>query len=346
MDTLAAMPRLVAVTIDRLPAWMLSSYGSTWVSTPAFDRLASGGVVFDRVLAPSVSPEATRDALIGSLLAHARSLHPAGVDRVENLEAAAASVAAGTARIVACHLPRLAAAWEAPADLRETYRDPEDPPAFEGTEPPDFPVDAGTDPDRVLTVRQAFAAELTFLDRRLGGLLDALDASPEAWVVLVAGTSGMPLGLHGQVGCERHPPRSIVPYGERVHLPVILRDSRGRMASQRFPGLVAAADVGATVAELVFGRPPEAGAPQEPRSLAGLFDGWVAPVRERVVVRGHAAAAVATSEWHLVAKRGDGNAVGAELYRKPDDYFEVTDVWDRCADVVEALLPDAVAALD
>jgi arylsulfatase A-like enzyme len=44
---------ILVVTIDRLPAWILPAYGSTWVSTPAIDNVAGGGLVFDRVIARS-----------------------------------------------------------------------------------------------------------------------------------------------------------------------------------------------------------------------------------------------------------------------------------------------------
>ena len=54
---------LLVVTIDRLPAWILPAYGATWVATPALDRLAARGVVFDGLVATSDEPgEAVVDA--------------------------------------------------------------------------------------------------------------------------------------------------------------------------------------------------------------------------------------------------------------------------------------------
>lgn len=47
---------MLVVTVDRLPAWMLGSYGATWVATPALDSLAARGVLFDRVIVPATSP--------------------------------------------------------------------------------------------------------------------------------------------------------------------------------------------------------------------------------------------------------------------------------------------------
>ena len=52
------MSGLLLVTVDRLPAWILPAYGTTWVSTPAIDALAASGMRFDRfyTTAPVCSP--------------------------------------------------------------------------------------------------------------------------------------------------------------------------------------------------------------------------------------------------------------------------------------------------
>jgi hypothetical protein len=64
-------PRLLLLTIDRLPAWMLSAWGATWVSTPAIDGLAGRGLVCDRLVATSLDPLRTLVDLAGGLLAAA-----------------------------------------------------------------------------------------------------------------------------------------------------------------------------------------------------------------------------------------------------------------------------------
>lgn len=335
-------PRLLAVTIDWLPAWMLPVYGATWVAAPAVDSIAAAGVVFDRVLAPSVCVAETRKTLVP----FTDALERAGrLAHASDLDVAAEFVRLGRHDAVLCHLDGLGRAWDAPAELRERYRDPEDPPAMEGSVPPCFFVDEHADPDRLTVVRQAFAAEVTAIDRRLGRLLEAVADSPSPWHVCVAGTGGMPLGLHGQVGIPSAD-ACVAPYGERVHLPVILREASGRMAGQRYPGLVSASDIGATLGEWL-GLAPAADAAAA-RSLAGLFESWTASTRERLFVRGHAAAAMATPEWHLVAAwpQGKEAAVRASLFAKPDDWFEVTDVADRCSAEAEALLRACLADPD
>lgn len=333
-------PRLLAITVDRLSAWMLPAYGATWVAARGLDRLAAAGVVFDRVLAPSLDPRATREALLPFLAGSGfpASGQPVAIAECNDPGAAAAAVREGGATVVACHVATLARAWDAPVELRERYRDEEDLPAMEGREVPDLAVDARTDPDLVNVVRQAYAAEITFLDRRLEDLLVAADESPHAWTILIAGTSGMPLGLHGQAGLERVLPNCISPHGERVHLPVIVRHASGRMAGQRFPGLLAAEDIGAAAAEwLGLG---EAGPRLDGRRVAAFFESGLAVPRDRLRIAGLDAAAVATEQWHLVATWPGGREAGLHvaLFHKPDDFFEVNDVADRCSEETERLL--------
>ncbi|NBV46506.1 MAG: hypothetical protein EBR86_12930 [Planctomycetia bacterium] len=56
---------VLVVTLDRLPAWILPAYGSTWLATPALDQLAARGLVLDRLLATGTSAAGTLAALAG-----------------------------------------------------------------------------------------------------------------------------------------------------------------------------------------------------------------------------------------------------------------------------------------
>lgn len=366
-------PPAILVTIDRLPAWMLPAYGSSWVAMPALDALAGRGVVFDRVIAPAADVRDTLGQIVAGPLAATRAAGQgtalvtddaalaagplaASVADVRLVEARAVADCAATAEetslgrlfaaaaeaiaerprgVLWCHVASLGVAWDAPEEFRDAYVDADDPPPPEGAAVPDFVVDADTDPDLLVGVRQAFAGQLTLLDRCLGALL----ALPEAQgrTVLVAGIRGMPLGLHGRVG-----PGPLPPYGELVHLPAILVDARGRMAAQRYGGLVVPADLGATLVDLWCEREPSEKTVPAPgtdgRSLAGLFASWSAPVRDRVIVRGGAGGAVVTPGWHLVVPAANaGPRPAARLYHKPDDFFELCDVADRCRAVADEL---------
>jgi hypothetical protein len=67
--------------------------------------------------------------------------------------------------------------------------------------------------------------------------------------------------------------------------------------------------------------------PWRPASLGGLLAAWRWQERDRVVAAVAAGPAIATAGWHAVAP--DGSAA-VRLFAKPDDYFEMNDVAERC----------------
>jgi hypothetical protein len=381
-------PRLLLVTVDRLPAWIVPAWGATWVSAPALDALAGRGVVFDRLIAPSLDPGQTLDTLGGALVtAAARAgLRPTLVtddaafaarwaaegDGVElsvtvvpalvprrsarraeetNLGrlfgAARGLLAGGEERIVWVHAGSLGLAWDAPESLREPYLDPDDPPPPEGVAVPSLRIDADTDPDLVMGHRQRLAAQVSLLDRCLGELVAALPAPPlsaEAWTICFAGVRGMPLGLHGLVGLPGGDAAEM-PFGESLHLPALVVDGRGRMAGQRYPGLVMPADVGETLREIV-GVPERLPATDgEPaRPLSDLLDSWTHDDRDRVICVVPGGMAVVTTHWFYLEEDGTDAEARRRLHAKPDDFFEVADVSSRCPEVMAALREIAAAA--
>jgi arylsulfatase A-like enzyme len=362
---------LLVFTIDRLPAWMLPAWGATWVSMPNLDALGGRGLVFDRLLATSLDPRETllafaadgglwREAAAAGWPAAVVTDEPSlpdvapGVERIEVPAAAVAGtaavddetnaarlcararelIAAGRHRLVWCHMSGLAVAWDAPDAFREGYVDPDDPPPPPGARVPHFTAGEETDPDLVVGIRQVFAGQLTLLDRCLGQVLEA--AATAGWAVLLTGLRGMPLGLHGVVGCERGNPPGGLPYGEWAQLPAILVDAAGRMAGQRYGGLVVPAEIGATLVDIVAGHRSSPTA--QPARLAGLVDSWSAPARDRVIIDAGEQAAIVTDGWHFVASRPHGGGERpARLFAKPDDYFELSDVANRCAAVADEL---------
>lgn len=248
------------------------------------------------------------------------------------VDAAIAAVGGGR-RCVLCQVSSLGELWDAPEEYRGRYVAPEDPPPPAGAAVPSLAVSRDTDPDLVVGYRQIFAGQLTLLDERIGRLVEAVDAAGGEWTILVVGLRGLPLGLHGWFGTGGTP----APFSELIHVPAILVDGAGRMAGQRYAGLVTPADLGATLPELMGGE-PAAGReilPERPwrgRSIAGLFESWTLPPRRRVVVAGEGAAAIVSPHWHAVIAEGH-----VSIYAKPDDYFELVDVADRRADLAERI---------
>jgi len=380
----AAAGGLLLVTVDRLPAWMLSSYGATWVSTPTCDRLAAAGITVDRLVATGVDPRATLADLAahGRLWAAAREAgwpaalvtddpllpeRPAGVDIVTVPAAPTAApaadsaatnlarlfsraqevVAAGLQRLVWCHASSLGVAWDAPLSFREAYADPEDPPLPTGASVPDVAVTPDTDPDAIMGYRQTFAGQITLFDACLGALVDAVHTMQPAWAIAVIGLRGMPLGLHGQIGCPAADDGRGKPYGEWVHLPAILVAADGRMAGQRYGGLTTPADIGATLLDLAgLAIAGTSTTPSDARSLIGLFNAWRHEPRDRVIVAAGDATAIVTQGWHLVAEQAADGGQVARLFAKPDDFFELSDVADRCPAVAEELLAALAAGAD
>jgi len=377
---------ILVIAIDRLPAWMLPMHGCSWVAMPALTALAGRGVVFDRMIATSDEASRTLDELVGpgdavadrALLRAARAGgwpavmvtddpelaggeavcgvpvgrrrtpadDPADTALARLFAAAGQAIAAADRRLVIVHATSLGQIWDAPRSFRDAYVDPDDPPVYPGTTVPDLVVNPETDADELVAIRQAFAGQLTLLDRCIGGLVDRLPppgVGAAGWAVLVAGLRGLPLGLHGRVGTG-----PLAAYGEVVHLPAVFVDPAGRMGGQRYGGLVTPGDLGATLLELVgstaaagsaadrggpAGCDTSAEGPAPPASLQTLLGDWRWPDRDRVVVAAAAGSAIATRDWHAVAGAGPL----PRLFAKPDDYFELNDVAARCPEEAERL---------
>ena len=240
------------------------------------------------------------------------------------------------------HVGCLGVAWDAPAELREAYLDPDDPPPPAGCHVPNQAVDATTDPDLLVTLRHVFAAQVTLLDRCVGRLVLAhrtLARPAGGGLILMAGLRGLPLGLHGWIGGVSDGPDCQLPFSESIHVPAILVDPALRMAGQRYGGLATPADLGAALAELTSAPVPARSGDDclRGQSLAGLLADWQVAPRDRVVVRGAAGDAVITPAWHCIAAHSAEGDAETLLFAKPDDFFEQANVADRCRDVAEEL---------
>lgn len=247
--------------------------------------------------------------------------------------AASALVEGGRHRLLWCHASSLGTTWDAPTCFRDRYLDPEDPPPPSGTAVPTMQVGEHTDPDTLVGIRHVFAGQLTLLDQSIGTLLDAIARKSERWTILVAGARGIGLGLHGIVGDE-----PMLPFSEIMQMPVILVDHAGRMAGQRFEGLVIPADLGATLLDMLGQSSQPNADPRAGRPLTALLDHWHSTGRDRILADTPRGTAISTPSWHLI-KPADATpaASRAKLFSKPDDFFELLDVADRCPAVADGL---------
>jgi hypothetical protein len=333
------------------------------------DHPAAGGFARREVLPPPLGPDDDR------LAASVEETHLAGFF-------AAAIDELTTAQEPFCvwlHTGSLGQLWDAPLELRDQYRDEDDPKSSDTAEVPDRRLPPDSDPDELLAIVHAYAGQISLLDLCLGGLFDCLAGLPSAENTLLAVLSarGFPLGEHGRVGtCDN------AVYAELTRMPVLLRLPDGRGASARTRALVQPADLHATLLDwcgqpvgagermgTVSERParssnaqtdceapvpilshPLAGhsSPAFGKSLLPIVDGKIETVRDRACTFASAEErAIVTAAWSMRLGAGasggsrgtrdrgpsGGTEAAVELFAKPDDWFEVNEVSDRCGEV-------------
>lgn len=265
------------------------------------------------------------------------------------------------------HASGLDQAWDAPREFRDLYAEVDEP------VPPDFVavprqlLGDDHDPDERWGICQAYAAQVSLIDLCVSGLLEWLNtnAAGRETLLVVTAPRGFPLGEHGRIGDWDE-----ALHAELVHVPLLIRFPDQNGASGRSPALVQPADVAATLLDW-FGLPEIQGCGSG-RSLLPLVDNEETVVRDRAcVVGGNGERGIRTPAWYLRVSHGEEDrtnahesgtslkldaagpsstnlALGeAQLYKKPDDMWEVNDVANRCGEVVDALkrtLADADAA--
>ena len=234
---------------------------------------------------------------------------------------------------------RLLPPWDVPQDVFSAYaEDPDDEEPhesdveYEGDEVVEAPAadepatpwfDPPTGPLEDDTAREwlqaTFAAVVTKLDAELGAVFEILRERgldrTAAWVV--TSDAGQSLGEHGYVG-----PHRPLMYEEIVHLPLIVRLPGGAEAGRRVASFTQPADLDAF-------------------DLMALVRGESQREFARTVMP-DGAAAIRTAEWALIVPppgRGE-----PQLFEKPDDRWEVNDLYARnveIADELAAKLKDA-----
>lgn len=218
------------------------------------------------------------------------------------------------------HARGMNAAWDAPAELREHLRDEEDPAAATFVEPPALQLAKDFDPDELLPITQAYAAQVLAIDEGLEALFEALAASGRAENTLVVLTSprGYLLGQHGYVGSTHD-----ALLEDLLHTPLLVKYPQAVNASERELSLL------------------------EPRDLHWLLRApatWQPGDRDRILMAAPDERAIRTVAWHWRQQRSGA----PELYAKPDDRYEVNDVAARCQTIVadlEATLAASNAAI-
>ena len=222
------------------------------------------------------------------------------------------------------HVRGMSGPWDAPHTLREQFVEEGDPPPRQGGCAVEELLETDVDPDYLLGIHQAYAAQVVLLDLCLGPLLDLVQQRGDA---LLAFTSprGYPLGEHGRVGrCDS------APFGELVQTPLLLRFPDQRGAAYRSRYFAQPADVSATLFDW-FALPLPS--PFQGVSLCSLGDDPDRVGPPLVFSTADGGTALRSPAWTLVEPR----ATAAQLFAKPDDRVEANEVSQRCQDVVELL---------
>jgi len=380
----------ICLILDRLHVGYLGPLGNTWIDTPAFNRLAAEGFVFDQAWVDSPVLDALCQGLWLGLHPRQRDiggqsvitalaaagLHPALITdeplvarhpladafamRWELEEPAAVAAArqmedTHLARcfarlleclehlrgpfVVWCHLRALGAPWDAPVSLREAYRQEGDPMPLVTTEIPSQTLPPDFDPDELLAITHAYAGQVTLLDQCLGGLLEWLNSGAgRETLLIVLSARGMPLGEHLRVG----PGRDTL-HAEVTHVPLLLRLPGAVEAAGRTNAIVHPADLAGTL--LDFCGVKDSSVPPTSRSLLPLVRGEVKTIRDRHLIVADSGqegladpAGAASAERALVTPAWYYHwAERPELYVLPDDFWQASDVADRCPEIVDLL---------
>jgi arylsulfatase A-like enzyme len=366
--------KVLVVEVPALRPSYLGCYGNEWVTTPAFDRLAAEGVVFDSHLADSLgagrtawtgryhlpgpdaepaSPSAGPDltTLLHAAAIPASLVGPPMSDRLEGtvLEQTLDAVVDALDRL-APHprwllwavLPSLAPPWHVPAAFQHKYFSPEL--LGEGEESlgplPCPPVGLVERDDHALweRVQLTYAAAVSYLDAGLGLLTEEFarrDLLDELLLVLTA-EQGLALGEHGILG-----PARVWLHDELIHLPLLVRLPCAAEAGRRVFALTQPVDLLPTLLE-AFGLPPPEGT--HGRSLLPAACGEEAGLRAYACAGGRAGGgmewALRTAAWACIlpVTSPEGDAPREpQLYVKPDDRWEVNNVRQHHLELAEHL---------
>lgn len=239
------------------------------------------------------------------------------------------------------HSQGMSQRWDAPLDYRLSQCGPDDPPPPDFVRAPSQWIDPATaDPDQMLGLEQAYAAQVLLLDQLLTIFTQTLkeDAQFNNTWLLLASPRGYPLGRHGVVGDAVDPEFAGTKlHHENLHVPLIVCPPA--RLSQRFAtgrcGQLLSSSTLPDMLKAIFDHSGETHLMEYLTHSNGADTNSPEP---SIVTRYDCATAVQTANWKLIT---DGNQ--HRLFSKPDDRWEVNNVADRCPTELEELqnlLPD------
>lgn len=223
--------------------------------------------------------------------------------------------------------------WQPPQDLLERYLEKGE--EIDPTAPTSGRVGETIAEESLGPLRALTAARAHYFDQWIGTLVEGMRhiATWDDCLFIVTADQGFPLGEHGTVGLA-----DPWLFDERDHVPLLIR-APGTRRNARSPAHVQSIDLWATLAEYFQFTLPREGAIS--MSLFPVMRGE--PHKQRDLVTyglQDVEYAIRTHQWKLrlpVGCVGDEKPTPRELYVKPEDRWEMSDVADQYPRIADAL---------
>ncbi|GIW83038.1 MAG: hypothetical protein KatS3mg105_4845 [Gemmatales bacterium] len=334
------------LAVEGLQLAYLGCYGNDEIDTPAVDRLAAEGIVFDRHILDQIDPPGWRTGRYSLLTLEAESSPPA-VDLVDVLRREGVSVFEFASPAACCSameqltvakswfgivtFPSLLPPWQ--IDTAELDEESSEWPIVPA--PPIGVVDEAERRRMYFSLKRTYSLAVEAFDADLLELLESLRQSGvlDNTLLVLFSTRGLALAEHGIVGDCR-------PwlYEEVAHLPLICRLPKSEQAGRHVRALTQPVDWFATVLECF-----EINAPQcHGRSLFPLMHSVGFEWREFAVsgwqVGSELEWALRSQDWayRYPVREGEEEPSGHQLFVKPEDRWEVNDVAGHHLELAES----------
>lgn len=270
--------------------------------------------------------------------------------------------------LIWAEFPSLAPPWNLPGSMLDAYFDeagedaeneddeevdsepepePTDAQPRERLEPwPDPPAQVPPGDDACDRLQFTYAAVVTHVDAQIGWLIDRLSRGGllDSLLLTITSSRALPLGEHGWIG-----PQRAWQHEEAVHVPLLLRLPQADQAGLRIGALTQSIDVVPTLIDYLELAP----ASLPGRSLRPLIAHEVTELHAHVCSGDRIGASVEwalrTRQWAfllpLLSPEADRQR-SPQLFVKPDDRWEVNDVYQHHPELVEHLEKTLRAAAD
>ena len=199
-------------------------------------------------------------------------------------------------------------------------------------DPPAGPV---ADDDTIVRLQNTYAGIVAGVDEWLGTLLNFLrdNGYSNDTMLVVTSDVGLALGERGQFDAA-----ATSVYEEDIHLPLLIRFPGGEHAGRRVQQLTQSVDLMPTLVgwfgmadeERFHGRNLLAVAEGQPMRLREYACGWNRNA-------GGVQQSLRTHQWHLVLTERSDAPFSVELFRKPDDRWDVDNVASQRVETAEHL---------